>query len=62
MKMAECLVHKHLPIEAIIGIAVIDEHAKAVVDSCLQENQLEIPVKVKPNFTFEYAIHHRKYL
>lgn len=52
MKMAECLVHQHLPIEAVIGFAVKDEQAKGVVDSSLRENQLQIPVKVKPNFYF----------
>jgi hypothetical protein len=52
MKMAECLVHQHLPREAIIGIAVMNEHAKSLVNSYLSGNQLQIPVKVKPNFYF----------
>lgn len=52
MKMAECLVHNHLPREAIIGVAVMNEHAKSIVDTYLLEKQLQIPVKVKPNFYF----------
>lgn len=52
MKQAECLVHEFVPIEAILGIAVLNEKAQKQVYQYLSESGLDIPVKIKPNFYF----------
>lgn len=52
MKQAECLVHRIVPREAIIGIAVLNEASQTIVNNYLCEFNYQIPVKVKPNFYF----------
>lgn len=52
MKQAECLVHHYMPCEAIIGIAVMNEKALEKVNNYLHEAELNIQVKIKPNFYF----------
>lgn len=51
MKQAECLVFKHLPFAAIIGIAVMNEMMlEKVTDILTGSNKPD--VKIKPNFYF----------
>jgi hypothetical protein len=52
MKQAECLVYQFIPTEAILGIAVLNEKAQTLVNQYLNDNGVEIPVKIKPNFYF----------
>lgn len=52
MKQAECLVLRHVPVAAIMGIAVSNEETARLVSRYLSDSGLEIPVKVKANFYF----------
>jgi hypothetical protein len=52
MKQAECLVFKHLPFEAIIGIAVKSELMFEKVTDILTGFKNKPAVKIKPNFYF----------
>lgn len=52
MKQAECLVYQFIPTEALLGIAVLNEKAQELVNQYLNDNGVEIPVKIKPNFYF----------
>ncbi len=52
MKQAECLVFKHLPFEAIIGIAVKSEMMFEKVTDILTGFKNKPAVKIKPNFYF----------
>jgi hypothetical protein len=52
MKQAECLVHRFVSREAIIGIAVLNQATQAIVNNYLLEFNCQIPVKLKPNFYF----------
>lgn len=52
MKQAECLVYKHLPIDAILGIAVMNEKISEIIHNYLTDINIKLPVKIKPNFYF----------
>lgn len=52
MKQAECLIYKHLPIQAIYGIAVYNNDIKLKIEETLTNLNLPISVKVKPDFYF----------
>jgi hypothetical protein len=52
MKQAECLVYQHVPLTAIIGIAVLNQAANDLTSQYLTEAGVQIPVKVKPEFYF----------
>jgi hypothetical protein len=52
LKQAECLVHGHVPVEAVLGIAVKTNEAAAVVNGYLLNSGCDLIVKVKPEFYF----------
>ncbi|MBL7913990.1 MAG: DUF4433 domain-containing protein [Bacteroidia bacterium] len=52
MKQAECLVYRYIPTEALLGIAVLNEKVYDIVIQRLKGNEIEIPVKIRPNFYF----------
>lgn len=52
IKQSEFLVHLYLPIEGIIGIAVMNQSVEKSVRKMLMNSNREIEVKVKPNFYF----------
>lgn len=52
IKQAECLVHKHLPVKAIIGIGCFNERIADKVRSMVSSHNLNIETKVKINWYF----------
>ena len=52
VKQAECLVHQHVPLSAIIGIAVHNSEIQQLVNQQLLAANVQIPVKIKPEFYF----------
>lgn len=53
LKQAECLVHRHVPLDALLGIAVMNPEAEERVKRMLIEAGINnLPVKVKRNFYF----------
>lgn len=52
MKQAECLVFQHIPIDAILGIGVFDNNSFVKVKKIIKEKNINIEVKIKPNFYF----------
>ena len=52
LKQAECLVHRYVPLEALLGIAVMTEESAAVVNGHLLNSGCPLSVKVKPTFYF----------
>ncbi|MDP1698290.1 MAG: DUF4433 domain-containing protein [Xanthomonadaceae bacterium] len=47
---AEALVHQHLPIDALLGIACYNMPTKALIDGQLAERRLALDVKVLPGW------------
>ena len=52
IKQAECLVHNHVPVEAVLGIAVMNSRMEATVNKIISDASMEIQVKIKPNFYY----------
>ena len=52
MRQAECLVFKHIPFDAIIGVAVKNEMMLEKVTDILTGFKNNPVVKIKPNFYF----------
>lgn len=51
-KMAEFLVKNHVPIEAILGIGVMNEKMKQAVKQIVDQTGVNIPVKIKKDWYF----------
>lgn len=51
-KQAECLVYQAVPLDAIVGIAVLNEEVKNKVEQYIFDAGCKIPVKVRSNFYF----------
>lgn len=51
-KMAEFLVKDYVPVEAIIGIAVMNQQMEQTVTQIVTQTGASIPVKVKTNWYF----------
>jgi len=49
---AEALVHRHVPLEAVIGIGCYNETAKRGLESLLEERDARITVKATPSWYF----------
>ena len=52
VKQAECLIYKHLPVQAIIGIGCYNERVVEQVRTIVSEHHLNIETKVKNNWYF----------
>lgn len=52
IKQAECLVYRHVPFNALMGIAVMNDAAERQVNNILLEAGKILPVKIKLNFYF----------
>lgn len=52
IKQAECLMHQHVPIEAIIGIACKTQEVMDAINIMLSENNCKIPLKIKTNWYY----------
>lgn len=53
IKQAECLVYKHLPLSAIIGIGCKTERLYNNIEAMIQTTQQKIIVKTKPEWYFK---------
>lgn len=51
-RAAECLVHRHVPLEALLGLACLDEETRARIQAVLQEVGSSLPVRSKPDWYF----------
>ncbi|MFS0825473.1 type II toxin-antitoxin system toxin DNA ADP-ribosyl transferase DarT [Pseudomonas phoenicis] len=49
---AEALLHKHVPVEALLGIVCYDELLSSRVDREVRQRQLNIPVYARPKWYF----------
>lgn len=49
---AELLVHRHVPLEAVIGIGCYNNTVKCKLDSLIKERKAEIPVRATPSWFF----------
>jgi hypothetical protein len=49
---AEALVHRHLPVGALHGIACYDDATKSMIETQVQRQNLELPVKAIPQWYF----------
>ena len=51
-RMAEFLVHQHVPLKCIRGLAVFNDSMEKTVSEMVNEAELQIPVKAKPNWYY----------
>ena len=49
---AEALAHRHVPVDALLGIACYDESAQAALEAEVQRRGLSLQVAVRPRFYF----------
>jgi len=52
IKQAECLVQKFIPVQALLGIACKDDEMAETIKRELLKKQLNLPVKIKPEYYF----------
>ncbi|HRE41369.1 MAG TPA: DUF4433 domain-containing protein [Ignavibacteria bacterium] len=52
LKQAECLVYRQMPIEAFLGIAVMNEKMKIAAEKIINDSTVRLIVKIKPEFYF----------
>lgn len=53
IKQAECLIYKHLPVDAIIGIACKSHIVYNEIEKMMQSTRTEVPIKLKPGWYFD---------
>ncbi|MCA8831914.1 type II toxin-antitoxin system toxin DNA ADP-ribosyl transferase DarT [Hymenobacter pini] len=51
-KQAELLVHRAVPVNALLGIAVYDEHIRTQVEQIVQQAGLQLPVAVAKSWYY----------
>lgn len=52
LKQAEFLIHKHVPVKALLGIVVQNEEIANIVNGKIQETGINLQVVVKPHFYY----------
>lgn len=51
-RAAECLVHRQVPVGALLGLACFDEETRGRIQAILQEVGSSLPVRSKPDWYF----------
>lgn len=51
-KEAECLVHKEVPFESIIGIVVYNQKVYDYISSVLKKNKINLPINTEPGWYY----------
>ena len=49
---AEALIHMHMPLDAVLGIACVNDAVKDDLETLLEQRSIELAVRSKPTWYF----------
>jgi hypothetical protein len=49
---AEALIHRHVPLSAVLGLACVNDAVKGSLESLLEQRGIELAVRAKPSWYF----------